>query len=223
MVGSGNLAKIVVQFAPKTREIAQQFQAELAQLQLLVGQLRKDEKTHALDRQKLKKGLEDGLRNIAVLSQREQKFTERYKANHAQAAALADITTRKRERLEGHTQNLHLHTQLQMVPADLKRSLDLLVKWAGLQLIPVLGRGYRLCLTLLDRQQPDRCCSLLLGLDSEGNYEASECEPALDNLNGLLAELRRTRNLTHFVKLLRQQFRGLLAGSRQELSLAGTR
>uniref|UniRef100_A0A6M2E1I5 Kinetochore protein SPC25 n=1 Tax=Amblyomma tuberculatum TaxID=48802 RepID=A0A6M2E1I5_9ACAR len=101
-----------------------------------------------------------------------------------------------------------------MEPADLKWFLDLLVTWAGLQLIPVPGRGYRLCLTLLDRQQPHRCCSLLLGLDSEGNYEASECEPVLDSLDRLLAELRQTRNLGRFVKLLRQEFKGLLlAGS----------
>ncbi|KAK8777004.1 hypothetical protein V5799_029656 [Amblyomma americanum] len=48
-------------------------------------------------------GLEDGLRNIAVLSQREQELTERYKADHERSSALADVTSRKRERLELHT------------------------------------------------------------------------------------------------------------------------
>ncbi|XP_077516293.1 kinetochore protein Spc25-like isoform X1 [Amblyomma americanum] len=207
-------AKILAQFVPKTREIAQQFKTELLQRQLFVRKLLKDAEVHALDRRKFDEGLEDGLRNIAVLSQREQELTERYKADHERSSALADVTSRKRERLELHTLNLHLYSQLQMVPAELKQSLDLLAKWAGLQLIPVPGHGYRLCLTLLDRQQPHRCCSLLLGRDSEGNYEASECEPALDSLDGLLVELNQTRNLSRFVKLLRQQFRSLLlAGS----------
>ncbi|XP_077516294.1 kinetochore protein Spc25-like isoform X2 [Amblyomma americanum] len=173
-------AKILAQFVPKTREIAQQFKTELLQRQLFVRKLLKDAEVHALDRRKFDEGLEDGLRNIAVLSQREQELTERYKADHERSSALADVTSRKRERLELHT----------------------------------LSHGYRLCLTLLDRQQPHRCCSLLLGRDSEGNYEASECEPALDSLDGLLVELNQTRNLSRFVKLLRQQFRSLLlAGS----------
>nr|XP_054933542.1 kinetochore protein Spc25-like isoform X2 [Dermacentor andersoni] len=73
-----------------------------------------------------------------------------------------------------------------------------------------LGRGYRICLTLLDPRQPQRCCSLLLGLDSEGKYRVSECEPTLASLDGLLKELRRTCNLLQFVRHVRQQFKNLL-------------
>uniref|UniRef100_G3MTM2 Kinetochore protein SPC25 n=2 Tax=Amblyomma TaxID=6942 RepID=G3MTM2_AMBMU len=209
MVLSENLAEIVVQLAPKTREVAQQFQAELNQLQLLVGRLRKDVDARALDKRKFEKELEEGLRNIAALSQREQELIKRYERDRERAATLDDVRSRKRERLEKHTLNMCIHTQLKMVPAGLKQSLNLFAKWAGLQVVPAFG-GYRLCLTLLDRQQPHRCCSLLLRLDSKGNYEASECEPALNSLGELIAELRQTRNLSRFVKLLRRQFQGQL-------------
>ncbi|KAL3219487.1 hypothetical protein MRX96_005779 [Rhipicephalus microplus] len=81
---------------------------------------------------------------------------------------------------------------------------------AGLQLIRIPGRGYRICLTLLDPRQPQRCCSLLLLLDSEGKYKALECEPALASLDELVTELRQTCNLTQFVHRLRQEFKKLL-------------
>lgn len=155
--------------------------------------------------------MEDILQDVANLTRRCHVLQERNHASEERVAAVGNMCVQKRERLERHTQASQACASLQNIVPSLERSLDLFAKWAGLRLIPIPGRGYQICLTLLDSRQPHRCCSLLLGIDSrKSSYIVSECNPALPDLDALVDQLRRTGKLGRFVQSLRQRFKSLL-------------
>lgn len=200
----------VEQARTKTRQIAQDFKAALRKRQSIVLELHDKLESSKHERRRYTKAIEDGFEDVADLMRRYQLMMERKQQDMKRVVALADICDEKQKRLELHTLELHLHDLLKARTEGEGCLADLAVKWAGLQVVLIPGHGYRICLTLLDPRQPQRCCSLLLGLDSEGKYRVSECEPALASLDGLLKELRRTCNLLHFVRHVRQQFKNLL-------------
>lgn len=200
----------VEQHALASRKLAAQFQAQLDCRRALVSKHRNDVENRRLEALQWDNAMEDVLRDISALTRRRQVLEERNHANQERAAAVGDMCIQKRELLERHTRASQVCAPLQKILPSLKHSLDLFAKWAGLQLIPVPGRGYRICLTLLDSRQPHRCCSLLLGIDSERRYVVSECSPALPNLDALVDQLRKTRELGHFVRSLRRHFKSLL-------------
>ncbi|XP_054933544.1 uncharacterized protein [Dermacentor andersoni] len=200
----------VEQARSNTRQIAQNFKAALHKRQSIVLELHDNLETSKRERRRYSKAIEDGFEDIVELMRRYQLMMEKKKRDTEQLAALAAICDEKQKRLELHTLELRLHDLLKARTSGSECLVDLAVKWAGLQVVLIPGRGYRICLTLLDPRQPQRCCSLLLGLDSEGKYRVSECEPTLASLDGLLKELRRTCNLLQFVRHVRQQFKNLL-------------
>uniref|UniRef100_A0A6M2CTY9 Kinetochore protein SPC25 n=1 Tax=Rhipicephalus microplus TaxID=6941 RepID=A0A6M2CTY9_RHIMP len=195
------------QIRTKTRQIAHKAEAVLRRQQSMVPELRNKKDAWILEQQRRKK---DEIEDLVDLMRRYQQMLEMEKRDVEHMTALADICDKKQKRLELHTLAIQLHNQLQARPAGLENFADIATNMAGLQLIRIPGRGYRICLTLLDPRQPQRCCSLLLLLDSEGKYKVSECEPALASLDELVTELRQTCNLTQFVHRLRQEFKKLL-------------
>ncbi|XP_075535689.1 uncharacterized protein LOC142571314 isoform X2 [Dermacentor variabilis] len=200
----------VEQSRSKTRQIAQNFKAALHKRQSIVLELHDNLETSKRERRRYSKAIEDGFEDIVDLMRRYQLMMEKKKRGTDQLAALAAIYDEKQKRLELHTLELRLHDLLKARTSGSECLVDLAVKWAGLQVVLIPGHGYRICLTLLDPRQPQCCCSLLLGLDSEGKYRVSECEPTLASLDGLLKELRQTCNLLQFVRHVRQQFKNLL-------------
>lgn len=196
------------QMGANTREIAHKGEAALRRQQSTVLELGNKLETRKLERPK--KAVEDEIEDLVHLMRRYQLMVEMKKRDIEQMTALADIYDKKQKRLELHTLALQLHDVLQTRSAGLECLEDIAAKWAGLQLMLIPGHGYRICLTLLDPRQPQRCCSLLLLLDSKGKYKVLKCEPALASLDGIVTELRQTCNLVQFVHHLRQQFKKLL-------------
>uniref|UniRef100_A0A131Z4P7 Kinetochore protein SPC25 n=1 Tax=Rhipicephalus appendiculatus TaxID=34631 RepID=A0A131Z4P7_RHIAP len=192
------------------REIAHKGEAALRRQQSMVLELRNKRETMMLERRRRKKAVEDEIEDLVALMRRYQLLVEMKKRDIEQMTALADIYDTKQQRVELHTLALQLHKLLQAKSAGFECFANIAANWAGLKLILIPGRGYRICLTLLDPRQPQRCCSLLLLLDSKGKYKVLECEPALASLDGLVTELRQTCNLVQFVHHLRQQFKKLL-------------
>lgn len=201
----------VEQYALDARMLATQFQDQLGSLHALVSKHRNDVENRRLEARQLDEAMEDILQDVANLTRRCHVLQERNHASEERVAAVGNMCVQKRERLERHTQASQACASLQNIVPSLERSLDLFAKWAGLRLIPIPGRGYQICLTLLDSRQPHRCCSLLLGIDSgKSSYIVSECNPALPDLDALVDQLRRTGKLGRFVRSLRQRFKSLL-------------
>lgn len=199
------------QHALTARRLAAQFQDQLGSLQALVSKHRSDVENRRLEARQWDEAMEDVLRDVATLTRRRQVLEERNHANEERVAAVGNMCIQKRGLLERHTWASQVCAPLQKILPSLEHSLDLFAKWAGLRLILVPGRGYQICLTLLDSRQPHRRCSLLLGIGSEkSSYAVSECNPALPDLDALVDQLRRTRELGRFVRSLRHRFKSLL-------------
>lgn len=201
------------QIEANAKEILHKFEAVLHVRQSVVLELEEKLETRKLEKRRRKKAAEGEMEDFVALTQRYHLAMEMKKRDTERMVALADICDKKRKRLELHTLALQLHNLIQARSRGLKCLVDLAAKWAGLQVISTPGHGYRICFTLLDPRQPQRCCSLLLALDSEGKYKVFNCEPALASLDGPLTELRETCNLVQFVLHIRQQFKDLLLAS----------
>lgn len=200
----------VEQHAVASRKLAAQFETHLESLRAKLSKRRSDVENRRLEARQWDEAMEDVLRGVATLTKRRQVLEERRLANQERAAVVGSMCIQKQELLERHTRAAQVCASLKKIMPSLERSLDLFAKKAGLRLILVPERGCRICLTLLDSRQPHRCCSLLLGIDSEGRYIVSECSPALPNLDALVDQLRKTRELGHFVRSLRRHFKSLL-------------
>lgn len=201
----------VEQYALDARMFTTQFRDQLGSLQALASKHRYDVENRRLEARQWDEAMEDILRDVATVTRRRQVLEERNHVNEERVAAVSNMCAQKRELLERHTRASQVCAPLQKMLPSLEHSLGLFAKWAGLRLIPIPGRGYQICLTLLDSRQPHRCCSLLLGIGSgKSSYAVSECNPALPDLDALVDQLRQTRELGRFVRSLRQRFKSLL-------------
>ncbi|KAG0413018.1 hypothetical protein HPB47_009831 [Ixodes persulcatus] len=97
-----------------------------------------------------------------------------------------------------------------------RETVDLFATWMGLELIPEptkdksKGRLYRAFLSLLDPRQPERKCSFLLNVASDGHYQVSDCDPAVADLERLVLELNQADDLSKFFSEMRARFKAIL-------------